>query len=90
MVNSGSIRCSMTTPNYNAVKHNRENEFHRASLGALIKAMAAVHLLQVVQWCQESYHRFHGNRYLAFETVSLSEYGSRGAVYPCTSRVASY
>ncbi|WNF48427.1 hypothetical protein RHP75_08445 [Pseudomonas sp. SG20056] len=60
---------------YNAIKHNRENEFHRASLGALIKAMAAVHVLQVAQWGPELYHRFHGNRYSAFETISLPEYG---------------
>ncbi|EJQ7926517.1 hypothetical protein ACQW7T_004331 [Pseudomonas aeruginosa] len=60
---------------YNAVKHNRENEFHRASFGSLIKAMAAIHVLQVAQWGPELYHRFHGNRYSAFETVSFPEYG---------------
>lgn len=60
---------------YNAIKHNRENEFHRASMGALIKAMAAVHVLQVAQWGPELYHQFHGNRYSAFETVSFPEYG---------------
>lgn len=60
---------------YNAIKHNRENEFHRASMGALIKAMAAVHVLQVAQWGPEIYYRFSGNRYSAFETVSFPEYG---------------
>lgn len=60
---------------YNAVKHNRENEFHRASLVSLITAMAAVHVLQVAQWGPELYHRFHGNRYSAFETVSFPKYG---------------
>lgn len=59
---------------YNAVKHDREKEFYQASLGSLIMAMAAIHILQVSQWGPELYHRFHGNQYSIFETVKTPEY----------------
>lgn len=60
---------------YNAIKHNRENEFPKASMGSLIKAMAAVHVLQIAQWGPELFQRFHGNRYSAFETCKTPIYG---------------
>jgi hypothetical protein len=45
---------------YNAVKHHREAKFAQASLGNLINAIAAVHLLQAAQWGPEMYDRFFG------------------------------
>lgn len=59
---------------YNAVKHDREKEFHRATLGSLIMAMAAIHVLQISQWGPELYHRFQGNQFSIFETVKTPEY----------------
>jgi len=59
---------------YNAVKHDREKEFHQASLGSLIMAMAAIHVLQVSQWGPELYHRFQGNQFSIFETIQMPIY----------------
>lgn len=59
---------------YNAVKHDRENEFDKATFGSLIMAMAAIHVLQVAQWGPSLYLRFQGNQFSAFETVTVPEY----------------
>jgi hypothetical protein len=45
---------------YNAVKHDREAKFSLASLGNLINAVAAVHILQAAQLGPEMYDRFFG------------------------------
>ncbi|OSR26581.1 hypothetical protein B7R56_20685 [Pseudomonas savastanoi pv. retacarpa] len=59
---------------YNAVKHDREREFNQATLGSLIMAMAAIHVLQVAQWGPGLYLRFQGNQFSIFETVTMPEY----------------
>ncbi|AHF66536.1 hypothetical protein [Pseudomonas cichorii] len=59
---------------YNAVKHDREREFNQATLGSLIMAMAAIHVLQVAQWGPGLYLRFQGNQFSIFETVTVPEY----------------
>jgi hypothetical protein len=44
---------------YNATKHNREGELPRASLRAVIKAMAAVHIMTVAQFGFDEVERGH-------------------------------
>jgi len=44
---------------YNATKHNREEELHRATLGAAIHALAAVHVMTVAQFGFEDVERGH-------------------------------
>ncbi len=39
---------------YNAVKHDREGSFSRATLGSLVSAAAALHILQAAQWGPEA------------------------------------
>lgn len=43
---------------YNAVKHDREEEFRRATLENLINAMAALHILTIAQWGPRVYGVF--------------------------------
>lgn len=47
---------------YNGIKHNREGEFDRATLGCAIEAMAAVFVMECAQWGPEVYSPFHANR----------------------------
>jgi hypothetical protein len=54
---------------YNAVKHHRDAQFSQASLGNLIEAVAAVHILQVAQWGPEIYNRFFGSNSSPFWTT---------------------
>jgi len=54
---------------YNAVKHHREERFQMASLGNLIKAAAALHIMQSAQFGPEIYSRFFGNEKSPFSTV---------------------
>jgi len=54
---------------YNAVKHHREERFNFASLGHLIDAAAALHILQSAQFGPEMYHRFFGNERSPFYTI---------------------
>lgn len=60
---------------YNAVKHDREGEFEKATLQSLIMALGALHVMQVAQWGPELYLRFIGNRFSVFDTKSIPEYG---------------
>jgi hypothetical protein len=59
---------------YNAVKHHREARFSQASLGNLIDAVAAVHILQAAQWGPEMYHRFFGANSSPFWTMRYPIY----------------
>jgi hypothetical protein len=47
---------------YNAIKHDREGAFSRATLGTVVDAMAAVFVMQCAQWGPEVYSPFHGAR----------------------------
>jgi hypothetical protein len=60
---------------YNAVKHHREAEFSQASLGNLINAVAAVHILQAAQWGPEMYNQFFGANSSPFRTMQHPVYG---------------
>jgi hypothetical protein len=60
---------------YNAVKHHREAHFSQASLGNLIDAVAAVHILQAAQWGPEMYNRFFGANSSPFWTMRHPVYG---------------
>jgi len=44
---------------YNLTKHNREEELHRATLRAVIEAMAAVHVMTVAQFGFDEVERAH-------------------------------
>jgi hypothetical protein len=44
---------------YNATKHNREDELHRATVRAVIHAMAAVHVVTVAQFGFDEVERGH-------------------------------
>ena len=44
---------------YNATKHNREDELHRATLQEVIAAMAAVHVMTVAQFGFDEVERSH-------------------------------
>ena len=59
---------------YNATKHHREAEFKKATLAHLLKAMAALHVIQAAQWGAEIYSRFHGNRFSPFDLVRYPDY----------------
>lgn len=54
---------------YNAVKHHREEKFKVASVGNLINAAAALHIMQSAQFGPEIYDRFFGNEKSPFFTV---------------------
>lgn len=60
---------------YNAVKHHRDAEFTQASLGNLINAVAAVHILQAAQWGPEMYNQFFGANSSPFWTIRHPVYG---------------
>lgn len=59
---------------YNAVKHNRENKFSRATLESLLNAMAALHIMQVTQWGVEVYNPLNDNRFSPFEVTKYPEF----------------
>jgi hypothetical protein len=59
---------------YNAVKHHREERFKLATLGNLIDAAAALHIMQSAQFGPEMYHRFFGNEESPFHTVKYPIY----------------
>jgi hypothetical protein len=56
---------------YNLVKHDREHQFQHASLGTLLAAMAALHVVQCAQWGPEVFSPFFGDRRSPFRTVSI-------------------
>ena len=68
---------------YNSVKHDREAEFSKATLGNLLNAMAALHVMQAAQWGPEVYSRFHGNRFSPFDVVKYPEYEPSELYIPC-------
>jgi hypothetical protein len=45
---------------YNAIKHDREAEFRRATLKSLVNAMGAVYVLVVAQFGQFGHHTWGG------------------------------
>jgi hypothetical protein len=54
---------------YNAVKHHRVSEFSKATLGNLIDAMAALHIMQAAQWGPEVFSLLHDNRSSPFTVI---------------------
>ena len=54
---------------YNAVKHHREGNFKHATLGSLINAAAALHVMQAAQFGPEIYDRFFGTEESPFYTT---------------------
>lgn len=56
---------------YNAVKHDREGEFARATLGISIQAIAALFIMQCAQWGPQVYSPFFGNRSSPFTLIKL-------------------
>lgn len=54
---------------YNAVKHDREGNFSRASLQHLLAAMAAVHVLQAAQWGPDIYSEVFQCDFSPFRTL---------------------
>lgn len=51
---------------YNAVKHDREASFHRATFKHLLDAAAALHIMQAAQWGPEIFSQMHDNRFSPF------------------------
>jgi hypothetical protein len=51
---------------YNAVKHDREASFHRATFKNLLDAAAALHIMQAAQWGPEIFSQMHDNRFSPF------------------------
>lgn len=59
---------------YNAVKHHREAEFKKATLGNLLNAVAAVHIMQAAQWGPEVYEMMIGNRPTPFNIIQYPSF----------------
>jgi len=59
---------------YNAVKHHREERFKLATLGNLIDAAAALHIMQSAQFGPEMYNFLFGNQRSPFYTVKHPVY----------------
>lgn len=56
---------------YNAVKHDREGEFHRATFSAALQAMAALFVMQCAQWGPEIYSPWFGDRASPFALANV-------------------
>lgn len=54
---------------YNAVKHNREDEFNRATIVSVLESMAAVFVMQCAQWGPRIYLPWDGGRSSPFNIV---------------------
>ena len=67
---------------YNAVKHNREVEFEKATLEHLLNAMAALHIMQVAQWGPQLFDTFHDNCFSPFHLVQSPEFGASDMYLP--------
>lgn len=65
---------------YNAVKHNREAEFSKATLKNLLDAMAALHIMQAAQWGLEIYSTLHDNLFSPFQIIQYPTF-SVGELY---------
>ena len=59
---------------YNAVKHDRENAFKRASIGSVIEAMAAVFVMQCAQWGPQVYSLYGENRSSPFGVEEIPQW----------------
>jgi hypothetical protein len=51
---------------YNAVKHDREASFNKATFKNLLDAAAALHITQAAQWGPEIFSQMHDNRFSPF------------------------
>ncbi|NWD99670.1 MULTISPECIES: hypothetical protein [Pseudomonas] len=56
---------------YNAVKHDRESNFHRSTLEHVLNACAALHILQVTQWGPSLFDVMDSPRYSIFEVTEF-------------------
>lgn len=65
---------------YNAVKHHREEKFAESSLGNVIAAAAALHIMNSAQFGPEIYSRFFGNQRSPFSLAEHPKY-DLSAVY---------
>lgn len=59
---------------YNEVKHDREGNFDKASLGHLISAMAAIHVLQAAQWGPDIYSELFQGDFSPFRITYKPEF----------------
>ena len=60
---------------YNAVKHDRARARDKANLGNVIKALAAVHILQVAQWGPKAFDQSGVDQRSAFTTHKAPRFG---------------
>jgi hypothetical protein len=51
---------------YNAVKHDREASFNKATFQSLLNAAAALHIMQAAQWGPEIFSQMRDNRFSPF------------------------
>lgn len=63
---------------YNAVKHDREKNFYLSTLGNVLEAAAALHIMQVAQFGLGVFEMWKGNRFSVFQVngspdISISE-----------------
>ncbi|WP_146125643.1 hypothetical protein [Burkholderia ambifaria] len=75
---------------YNAVKHNRELEFEKATLEHLLNAMAALHIMQVAQWGPQLFDTFHDNCFSPFRLVQSPEFGASDMYLPSLDGSGSF
>lgn len=54
---------------YNAVKHDREKNFHLSTLGNVLEAAAALHIMQVAQFGPGVFDLWRGNRFSVFNVI---------------------
>lgn len=60
---------------YNAVKHDREENFARATLEQLIASMGALHILISAQWGPEVFEHWHDGYRSPFQLVRIPDCG---------------
>lgn len=75
---------------YNAVKHNREKEFHRATFDNVLNAMGALHIMQAAQWGPQVFDRMYDNRFTPFFTSTLPKFETSDAYVPRLDGVEEY
>ncbi|WP_186124676.1 hypothetical protein [Burkholderia gladioli] len=75
---------------YNAVKHNREKEFQRATFDNVLNAMGALHIMQAAQWGPQVFDRMHDNRFTPFFTLTLPKFETSDVYIPCLDGIEKY
>jgi hypothetical protein len=75
---------------YNAVKHDRESNFHRSTLENVLNACAALHILQVAQWGPNLFDLLESHRYSIFEVADYPDVPINEVYVPVTDTESDF